>query len=87
MRREDMRQLLAEQFGVDYTLNGVYELLKRLDMTWVSARSVSPQANPLKQAAFKKPSLSKPRPFCFVMSLSSRLRFGFRTKCIGQRGN
>jgi transposase len=54
VRGEDIRQLLAEQFRVDYTLNGVYELLKRLDMTWVSARSVSPQADPLQQAAFKK---------------------------------
>jgi transposase len=54
IRGEDIRQLLAEQFEVGYTLNGVYELLKRLDMAWVSARSVSPQADPLKQAAFKK---------------------------------
>lgn len=46
--------MLAEQFGVTYTLNGVYELLKRLDMAWISARSVSPNANPNKQAEFKK---------------------------------
>jgi transposase len=39
---------------VDYTLNGVYELLKRLDMAWISARSVSPNADPLRQAEFKK---------------------------------
>jgi transposase len=55
-RGEDIRQLLAQQFGVDYTLNGVYELLKRLDMAWISARSVSPNADPLKQAEFKKKS-------------------------------
>ena len=58
VRGEDIRQLLAEQFGVDYTLNGVYELLNRLDMVWISARSVSPNANPARQAEFKK----KPRP-------------------------
>ena len=57
VRGEDIRQLLDEQFGVVYTLNGVYELLKRLDMVWISARSVSPNANPAKQAEFKK----KPR--------------------------
>ena len=51
---EDIRQLLAQQFGVDYTLNGVYELLKRLDMAWISVRSVSPNADALKQAEFKK---------------------------------
>ena len=37
-----------------YTLNGVYELLKRVDMAWISARSVSPYANPARQAEFKK---------------------------------
>jgi len=54
VRGEDIRQLLDEQFGVVYTLNGVYELLKRLDMVWISARSVSPNANPARQAEFKK---------------------------------
>jgi transposase len=54
VRGEDIRQLLTEQFRVVYTLNGVYELLKRLDMAWISARSVSPHANPAKQAEFKK---------------------------------
>ena len=53
-RGEDIRQLLDEQFDVAYTLNGVYELLKRLDMVWISARSVSPNTNPAKQAEFKK---------------------------------
>jgi transposase len=54
VRGEEIRQLLAEQFGVVYTLNGVYELLKRLDMAWISVRSVSPNADPAKQAEFKK---------------------------------
>jgi hypothetical protein len=54
VRGEDIRHLLDEQFGVVYTLNGVYELLKRLDMVWISARSVSPNANPARQAEFKK---------------------------------
>jgi len=55
-RGEDIRQLLVQQFGVGYSLNGVYDLLKRLDMAWISARSVSPNADPLKQAEFKKKS-------------------------------
>jgi transposase len=41
VRGEDIRQLLAEQFAVSYSLNGVYDLLKRLDMAWISARSIS----------------------------------------------
>jgi len=51
---EDIRQLLDEQFGVAYTLKGIYELLKRLDMVWISARSVSPNANPASQTESKK---------------------------------
>ena len=54
VRGEDIRQLLSEQFAVAYSLNGVYDLLKRLDMAWISARSISPHADPVKQAAFKK---------------------------------
>ena len=54
VRGEDIRQLLAEQFAVTYSLNGVYDLLKRLDMAWITARSVSPHADPVKQAAFQK---------------------------------
>lgn len=44
VRGEDIRQLLSEQFAVAYSLNGVYDLLKRLDMAWISARSISPHA-------------------------------------------
>lgn len=49
-----IRQLLARQFAVAYSLNRVYDLLKRLHMSWISVRSVSPHADPLKQAEFKK---------------------------------
>jgi transposase len=81
VRGEDVRQLLAQQFGVDYTLNGVYELLKRLDMAWISARSVSPNANPARQAEFKKTWSKRYRPFCRLKSGWSRSMCGFRTKC------
>ncbi|MFL6716806.1 MAG: hypothetical protein ACJ8G3_10655 [Burkholderiaceae bacterium] len=37
-----------------YTRNGVYALLKRLDMVWISAGSVSPNVNPAMQADFRK---------------------------------
>jgi transposase len=54
VRGEDIRQLLSEQFAVAYSLNGVYDLLKRLEMAWVSARSISPHADPVKQTEFQK---------------------------------
>jgi transposase len=54
IRGEDIRQLLSEQFHIEYSLDGVYHLLKRLGMVWISARSVNPDADPLAQAEFKK---------------------------------
>ncbi|WP_323745047.1 winged helix-turn-helix domain-containing protein [Noviherbaspirillum malthae] len=37
-----------------YSLNGVYELLKRLGIVWISARSRSPYADPVRQADCEK---------------------------------
>ena len=54
MRGEDIRQLLARQFGVAYSLNGVYDLLKRLGLVWISALAVSPYADPVAQTEIKK---------------------------------
>jgi transposase len=54
VRGEDIRQLLARQFGVAYSLSGVYDLMKRLGMVWISARTVSSSADPVAQAEFKK---------------------------------
>ena len=61
IRGEEIRQLLHEQFHVDYSLNGVYHLLERLGMSWISARALSPQADLPAQAAFKK-SVRAPGP-------------------------
>jgi transposase len=61
VRGEDIRQLLAQQFGLAYSLNGVYHLLERLHIVWISARAVSPHADPAAQADFKK-KLRAPRP-------------------------
>jgi transposase len=54
MRGENIRQLLGEQCGVAYTLNGVYKLLNRLDMEWMLARSVRSNVNPARQMELKK---------------------------------
>ena len=54
VRGEDIRQLLSEQFAVAYSLNGVCDLLKQLDMAWISARSINPHVDPVKQTEFKK---------------------------------
>lgn len=50
----DIRDLLYTRFGAVYTLDGVYKLLKRLNLVYISARSIAPQADLDAQKAFKK---------------------------------
>ena len=64
VRGEDIRQLLTRQFGVAHSLNGVYDLLKRLGLVWISARAVSSYAGPVAQAGFKKTLSGKSRQRC-----------------------
>ena len=59
VRGEDIRDLLSKRFDAHYTLNGVYELLKRLDLVWITGRSIHPKTAPEIQAAFKKTSPRK----------------------------
>lgn len=51
---EDIRFLLQEKFNAKYSLNGVYDLLKRLNIVWITGRSIHPKADPEKQEEFKK---------------------------------
>lgn len=51
---EDIRELLATRFNAEYSLSGVYDLLKRLDLTWITCRSKHPKADEKKQTDFKK---------------------------------
>ena len=57
-RGQDLRQWIQEQFGVLYTLTGVYELLHRLGYSCLMPRPRHAQSNPKAQGAFKK----KPAP-------------------------
>ena len=50
----DIQDLLQTRFCAVYTLDGVYKLLKRLGLVWMSARSIAPQADLEAQKAFKK---------------------------------
>lgn len=53
---EDIKQLAKEHYQADYTVNGIYELLKRIGMVWISARSQHPKADKQIQEDFKKTS-------------------------------
>lgn len=50
----EMQHWLNEQFDVDYSHQGVYSLLERLEMVWKVPRPTNPKADPDQQASWKK---------------------------------
>jgi transposase len=50
----DITNLANEKFGTTYKVKGMYGLLHKLGMVWISARSVHPAHNQAAQDAFKK---------------------------------
>ncbi len=53
-RGEDVRRLLKDEFGSDYSISGTYFLLHRLGFSNLVPRPVHPKADPAAQAAFKR---------------------------------
>ena len=53
---EGILHILRHDFDVYYSLNGVYSLLKSLNMSWVSGRSAHPKRDEQAQDSFKKTS-------------------------------
>jgi transposase len=53
---DDIRIMLKEKFNAEYITNGVYELLKRLNIVWITGRSIHPKADKEAQEEFKKKS-------------------------------
>lgn len=51
---DDIVNLAKEHYGADYSRNGMYHVLKRIGMSWISARSQHPKADIEKQEDFKK---------------------------------
>jgi transposase len=51
---EDIANMILEKYNESYSVSGVYKLLKRMNMSWVSARSVHTKSDPQVQEAFKK---------------------------------
>ncbi len=51
---QDARAWIKERFGVDYTLNGIYELLSRLRCSPKVPRPINPNASLEAQEAWKK---------------------------------
>lgn len=64
---KDIQKLLKEEFGVELSVNRIYELLHIMGLSWVSARSQHPRADVARQETFKKTSEKK-------LALSCHLR-------------
>jgi len=56
---DDIVDLAKSAFGVNYSRQGMYHVLRRIGMSWISARSQHPKADIQQQEAFKKTLLPK----------------------------
>lgn len=61
LKGEDIRRILEQEFGVSYTLNGVYELLGRLGLSYLAPRPEHRKSDPRAMARWveRAPFLSK----------------------------
>ena len=53
-RGRDIQHILQREFGVKYSLNGVYELLHRIGYSWLAPRPKHRHADREAQEAFKR---------------------------------
>jgi putative transposase len=64
-RLKDLAALVERRFGVRYSISGLFDLLKRLGVSWMSARPQHPRADQKAQQTFKKtfptPAARSPR--------------------------
>jgi transposase len=58
-RARDVQELLKEKFKADYALSGVYHVLHRSGLSWITARSKHPKADIILQETFKKTSYQR----------------------------
>ena len=56
---DDIVEMVEKKYGVRYTRSGMYNVLKKMKMSWVSARSKHPDTDKAAQESFKKTSVIK----------------------------
>ena len=56
IRGQDVLQLMEKKFNISCDLSTVYRTLARVDLVWISGRSVHPKADVKAQEDFKKTS-------------------------------
>lgn len=55
----DLQRIIEQEFGVLYSLSGIYQLLHRLNYSWLVPRPQHEQADPEAQEVFKKTYMSR----------------------------
>jgi transposase len=51
---KDIVLMIQEKYTHRYSVSGVYKVLKRIGLSWVSSRSIHPKTNILTQEKFKE---------------------------------
>ena len=51
---KDIVDMVQEKYGAQYSVSGIYKLISRMGLSWVSARSIHPKADLEAQESFKK---------------------------------
>lgn len=51
---KDIVDMAQKKYGVQYSVSGIYKVLSRMGLSWVSARSIHPKADLEAQETFKK---------------------------------
>ena len=59
IRGKDVLELMQTKYGIDPTLKTVYNTLKKVDLVWITGRSIRPNADLEAQEALKKTSETK----------------------------
>lgn len=54
IRGKDVLELMKDKFGIEPAKSSVYNALKRVDLVWITGRSIHPEADIEAQEAFKK---------------------------------
>jgi transposase len=54
LQGKDILELIKDEWGVTYSLSGIYYLMKDIGMSWVSTRSRHPKQDEQAQTDFKK---------------------------------
>lgn len=54
IRGKDVLELMKSKFGIEPSKSTVYGTLKRVDLVWITGRSIHPEADIEAQEAFKK---------------------------------